>query len=273
MQTRSNNFWYIGDTVRQNHTSKIFTFIPEMGDHSERLYCAAYNLPGFLPVESSKPKLHVTGRPLPPLTFVFTGLYGQNATFYWIAGYDGGYKQSFVLQYRNTGENNWINNTEQVQTLHQDTESLLPAYTGQVKNVAPGVYQARLIARNIHGEASPVNIMGSTFRMAPAESEAVPPPSQSSIPVITTGTIMGCVILVLIGIIVYLIVSFKRRQLKSSPTTEIKLEDISDTSVQTLSTYEELTALARVTGSTYDALKTPERKDSPTKEYENTILG
>ena len=41
--------WYIGNTVRQNHISKMFTFIPEMGDHRESLYCAAYNLPGILP--------------------------------------------------------------------------------------------------------------------------------------------------------------------------------------------------------------------------------
>ena len=265
--------WYIGDKERQNHSSNILTFIPEMGDHNKNIHCVAYNLPGFQPIESSKPKLHVAGRPLPPLTFLFAGSHGQNATFYWIPGYDGGYKQSFVLQYRKIVESNWINDTQSGQILNQDTESSLPAYAGQINNLAHGLYQARLIARNMHGEANPVNIMGSTFRIAHNESETVPPPRQSSTPVIITGTIMGCVMLVLIGIIVYLIVLFKRRQLKSSPTIEIKLENSPDTSVQTPSTYEELAAVARVTGSTYDALKTTERKGSPTREYENTTVG
>ena len=198
-----------------------------------------YNLPGFQPLESSKPKLHVIGRPLPPLTFLFAGSYGKNVTFYWIPGYDVGYKQSFELRYRQTGETNWINDTQSGQIPNQDTESSLPAYADQINNLAPGVYQARLVARNIHGKASPVNIMGSTLRIAPAKSETVPPPSQSSTPVITTGSIMGCVVLVFIGIICYQTVSFKRRQLKSSLTTEIKLEDIPDASVQTPSTDDE----------------------------------
>ena len=199
----------MGDKVRQNHTSNILTFLPEMGDHNKNIHCVAYNLLGFQPKETSKPKLHVTGRPLPPLVFLFTGLYGLNVTFYWIAGYDGGDSQSFVLQHRKIGENNWINSTQSGQMLNQDVESSLPAYAGQINHLlALGIYQAILIARNRHGESSPLNVRGSTFQIAPAGSDTLPL-AQSSTPVLTTGTIMGCVILVLIGIIVYQFISFR----------------------------------------------------------------
>ena len=109
--------------------------------------------------------------------------------------------------------------------------------------------------------------MGSTFQIAPAGSDTLPL-AQSSTPVITTGTIMGCVILVLIGIIVHQFISFRMRQLKRSATNEIKLEAIPDTSVQTPSTYEDLKIVEQVTGSTYDALERSETKATQTSRPE-----
>ena len=259
--------WYVDGKVRQNHTSSIFTFIPEVEDHNKHVHCVAYNLLGHEPVESAKPTLHVTGRPLPPMTFLLTGLRGQNATFYWIAGYDGGYKQSFVLQYRKIENNDWINHTQYEKTIYPDAEASITAYATQIINPKPGVYNTRLIGRNVRGESSPIDIMGSNIEIVYPESETESELSQSYTPVAISASVMGCVILIIVGIIIYLMILLKRSQRKSTATTEIKLEDIQRSVTETPNAvYDELKGIEQVTGSVYDALERPE-----SRMYENTI--
>ena len=260
--------WYVDGKVRQNHTSSIFTFIPEMEDHNKHVHCVANNLPRYEPVESAKPTLHVTGRPLQPLTFLFTGLRGQNATFYWIAGYDGGYKQSFVLQYRKIENNDWISHTQYEKTIYPDAEASITAYATQIINPKPGVYNTRLIGRNVRGESNPLDIMGSTIEIVYPESEKESELSQLPTPIVITATVMGCVILILVGIIVYLLIVLKRSRLRSTATTDIKLEDITGTVTESPNAvYDELKRTEQVTGSTYDKL---ERSES--RMYENTTM-
>ena len=261
--------WYIGEIIRQNHTSNIFTFIPGMDDHNKGVYCVAYNLPGYDRVESYKPTLQVFGKPLPPSTFLFTGLRGQNATFYWIAGYDGGYEQYFVLQYKHITVNDWINHTQFVKVTHQNAGASLNAYAAQINDLVAGVYSARLIGRNVHGESIPMDIIGSTFEITdPVCESTVSEVCQSSSPVITTASVMGCVILILFGIVTYLLLLLKRSRRKSVTKTEIKLEDIPAPSIETQSTvYDEPTTTEQAREAAYDELQKTE-----TRMYENTTV-
>ena len=260
--------WYIGEIIRQNHTSNIFTFIPGMDDHNKRVHCVAYNLPGYDRVESYKPTLQVFGKPLPLSTFLFTGLRGQNATFYWIAGYDGGYEQYFVLQYKHIGVNDWINHTQYVKVTHQNAGAPLNAYAAQINDLVAGVYSTRLIGRNIRGESTPMEIMGSTFEITdPVSESTVSELSQSSSPVITTASVMGCVILILFGIVTCLLLLLKRRQRKSVTKTEIKLEYVPAPATETQSTvYDDISNAEQVREAAYDELQ-----KSGTTVYQNTI--
>ena len=261
--------WYIGEIIRQNHTSNIFTFIPGMDDHNKRVYCVAYNLPEYDRVESYKPTLQVFGKPLPPSTFLFTGLHGQNTTFYWIAGYDGGYEQYFVLQYKHITVNDWINHTQYVKVAHQNAGARLNAYAAQINDLAAGVYSARLIGRNVHGESIPMEIMGSTFEITdPVCESTVSAVCQSSSPVITTASVMGCVILILFGIVTYLLLLLKKSRRKSVTKTEIKFEDIPAPLIETQSTvYDEPTTTEQARETAYDELQKTE-----TRVYENTTI-
>ena len=222
-----------------------------MDDHNKRVYCVAYNLPGYDRVESYKPTLQVFGKPLPPSTFLFTGLHGQNATFYWIAGYDGGYEQYFVLQYKHITVNDWINHKQYVKVTHQIAGAPL-------NDLVAGVYSARLTGRNIRGECIPMEILGSAFEITdPVSESAVSELSQSSSPVITTASVMGYVILILFGIVTYLLLLLKRSRGKSVTKTEIKLEDIPAPATETPSAvYDDLTTTEQAREAAYDELQT-----------------
>ena len=105
------------------------------------------------------------GRPVQPRTFIFTGSRGENATFYWIAGFNGGFRQRFILQYRTLGTNDWTNVTKTMEVRTTNNLKIpLDEYRTQIR-FAPGEYQARLIAGNINGETIPVNILDSTFQI------------------------------------------------------------------------------------------------------------
>ena len=209
--------WYVDNQIRQNHSSSVFTFTPQMNDHDKSVFCMAYNVQGYAPAESSKPKLYLTGRPVQPWIFLFTGSFGSNTSFYWIAGFNGGLKQSFVVQYKQTTSYAWINSTV-VTELENQSE-----YTLHISKIEPGVYQARLVANNSHGEATPINIIGSSFKIMSTTSDSAP----VSQPTVITGTTLGCVLLLLCGIIVYQCFQLKRKQLKGR-TSEIQLTHMSD---------------------------------------------
>lgn len=109
--------------------------------------------------------LLLIGRPVQPRIFIFTGSRGTNATFHWIAGFNGGFRQQFILQYRKLETNDWTNVTETME--YRTANNLkIPSneYRTQIK-FAPGEYKARLIASNIYGETIPVNILDSTFQI------------------------------------------------------------------------------------------------------------
>ena len=148
-----------------------------------------------------------------PRPFLFTGSLGQNATFYWVASYNSGYNQSFVLQYRQLGDNEWMNRILVTDSQYQDNDVvIIPEYSTKISDLAPGEYQARLIARNIRGEeATPVTVTGSTFQVYPAEY-GVATSSQTSVPTVVTGVVLGCVILCLLGVTVYLLILLKMEQ-------------------------------------------------------------
>ena len=274
--------WYIGDQLRQNSTynnftftrsQNDFTFTPETKNHNRDVYCLAYNVHGIQPVVSTKPKLFVTGRPAQPQTFLFTGSHGSNATFYWIAGYNGGYNQSFVLQYRQLGDNEWMTRTPVTDSQYQDNDVVvIPEYSTQISDLAPGEYQARLISRNIRGEATPVTVTGSTFQIHPTEYGGATS-TQSSLPTVVTGVVLGCVILCLLGVTVYLLILLKRNKLPSNATrSNINFDAISNSLTQIASTYETLQATEGTTGSAYDSLGSSEIYGLQPIVYENTAM-
>ena len=253
--------WYIGDQLKQNSTSSRFTFTPETKLNDLEVYCSAINVPGVQSVESSKARLSVIGRPVQPQRFLFIGSSGGHATFYWIASYNGGYKQSFVLQYRKAGDKEWFHYTLRTEKENEDKGAdLLPDYTASLSDLAPGEYQARLISRNKIGEASPLDMTGTTFSIdAPESSTAA----------VVTGVVLGVVILSLAAVVVYLLILLKRKKPANVQRRDINLEVVASMPRQVAPTYEHLQAADSTTGTTYDSVEISNMNDSQTIDYEN----
>lgn len=273
--------WYIESEVRQNHTSSTFTFMPQMNDHDRTVYCIAFNLQGFQTVTSFKPRLYIVGRPVQPRTFFLTGSYGSNVTFYWIAGFNGGFNQWFILQYRKVGSNDWLNHTQIEEiTATNEVKTSLDQYRTKINNLAPGEYQARLIAGNIKGEAAPVNMMDSTFSVESnghcemSSLQTSTSSSPSTTPII--GAALGSLIAILLGIIIFLCVWLRRKQMKDIPPATVKLEQIPVSQVQPGHTYEDIGTSAEPSISTYDTLDstniTLPRQTPSSLDYENTAV-
>ena len=105
------------------------------------------------------------GRPESPKTFFCTESSGSNAIFYWIAGYNGGFRQWYILQYRKLGSDLWINSSKQEQQMPQTDETVLAENKFVLSHLPPAEYEARLVAGNIKGEAATVDLNSFTFHI------------------------------------------------------------------------------------------------------------
>ncbi|XP_052247857.1 major surface trophozoite antigen 11-like [Dreissena polymorpha] len=121
----------------------------------------------------------------------------QNQTslkFYWLPGYNGGYVQSFYIEYKKTGSQVW----DQVSVVE---DSSVPLMKATVDNLSPATeYQARMFARNKIGDSDSTDKV--TFTILDC-TQSNTHHSVSQIEPVVGGVVGGVVLVLIIAALAY----------------------------------------------------------------------
>ncbi|XP_052224942.1 hemicentin-2-like [Dreissena polymorpha] len=158
----------------------------------------------------------VAFRPKIPRYFHYTqSLHPEaSATFYWLAGYNGGYIQTFYIEYKQIESQRW----DQVTVVEDKHEQLMNITVGNLRPETE--YQARIYAINKIGSSDISDSINFTTLGTIATQKSV-----SNIGLIIAGIVPGCILVGVIAILIYMRLTYRIHLTKKCNETHAALYD------------------------------------------------
>lgn len=114
--------------------------------------------------------IFITETPSSPKNFRYVPM--STPLFLWESGFSRGYSQTFLIQTRLAGQEQWTNQTSVEENDRQHIVSY-GIYFTEVAELAPGTYYARLFALNRYGWSEEVRLNRTFVVTADSESADV----------------------------------------------------------------------------------------------------